>query len=129
MNTGLLSLIIVFSLILLVVLRWAHRCWAKAFLSTLFAPLIGVPIAAVAFMAVTLLLRILNGFLSGFAADISTQTLGVVAGTMTSLFMLVIAVHYCREQRHLSLIETSPRFGPGYSAPKPDVYRMPGPKI
>ncbi|MEM6280502.1 MAG: hypothetical protein AAF733_13550 [Verrucomicrobiota bacterium] len=129
MNSGLFVLVGVASLSLLVILRWSHRCWAKAFLSTLFAPLIAAPLAAVSFMAIAFLLRLLDRFLNGFGIGFTNQTLSVVAGTITALFLLVLAIHYCREQRHLSLIETGPRLGPKFSAPRPDVYRLNGPKI
>lgn len=66
MTEGLTTIVVVSSLILLLALRWAHRCWGKAIMATVFAPLIVVPIGFVAFLAIAFVLRGLNGLLFYF---------------------------------------------------------------
>jgi hypothetical protein len=44
MTTGLPLLILFATILLLVLLRWAHRCWGKAILATIFAPLVAEPL-------------------------------------------------------------------------------------
>ena len=121
MNTGSVALIIVVSIVFLFVLRWCHRCRGKAFLSALFAPLVGVPLSTVAFLAIAFLLRVLNGFLSGFGASISRTSLMMIASLATALVVLFLVVLYCGEQRSLSLVQYGPRFGPRYHAPSPKI--------
>jgi hypothetical protein len=121
MNTGSVALVIVISIVFLFVLRWCHRCWGKAILSALFAPLVGAPIAAVAFLAIALILRTINGFLSSFGASISNTSLTMIASIATALVVLFLVVLYCREQRSLSLVQYGPRFGPRYHAPSPKI--------
>lgn len=121
MTTGTIALTAALTILFLLVLRWSHRSWSKAILSALFTPLVAVPIAGVGFMAVALILRILNGFLSGFGVSFPNTTLTVIAGTITTLLVLFLAFLYCREQRSLSLVTHGPRFGPRYIAPTPKI--------
>ena len=95
----------------LLAMRWAHRSWGKAFLSTFFAPLVAVPMYFVGIIAFGFLLRIINAPLSVAGFGMSKETLGIVAAISTAAIMLALLVHYLRDQRHLSLIETSPRLG------------------
>ncbi|MEM6917241.1 MAG: hypothetical protein AAF491_11810, partial [Verrucomicrobiota bacterium] len=92
-------------------------------------PLVGLPIAAVAFLAVAFVLGILNSLLSGFGLEFSMGTLNVVVTTITALLVLFLGILYGKEQRHLSLIQTGPRLGPPYVVPGPKVFQGYGPKI
>ena len=111
MNETEVRVVAVFTLLFLGLMRWAHRCWGKAFLSTLFAPLIIVPLGGLTYLGVGILLNIFNRFLSGFDVKISIPAIGLIASIMTLAFMLWLTVLYGKDQRHLSLIVTGPGLG------------------
>ncbi len=105
-------------------MRWTHRSWGKAALSTLFAPLVGIPLAGVTFLGVTILFKILNGLLSTFDLAIPLSAISFTAGAVTIGVILWLLAVYCRDQRHLSLVKNGPGLGVSSSAPTPNgVFR------
>lgn len=121
MNSGQLVLTIVIAALFLAALRWSHRCWGKAILSALFAPLVALPLAVVAFLASTFLLGMINGLLSALGPGLSDEVVKTVAVCVSGSLIAYLAYLYCREQRSLSLVETGPRFGPRHDAPLPKI--------
>lgn len=111
MNETEIRVLAVFTLLFLGLMRWAHRCWGKAFLSTLFAPLIVVPLGGVTYIGVGIFFKFLNQFISGFDVQIPVPMIGLIAAIATSALILWLTVLYCRDQRHLTLISTGPSFG------------------
>ena len=108
--------------VLLFLFRWVHRCWGKALIAVVFAPLLAVPLGAVSYLAIFFLLRILNWFPALLDVGIPMATLSTLAWIFTTLFMLLLTVHYCREQRHLSTLERGPINGVVTTAPKAPVF-------
>ncbi len=101
-------------------MRWAHRCWGKAALSTLFAPLVAIPLAGVTFLGVAILFKLLNGLLAAFDAPIPLSVISFIASVVTIVVILWLVAVYCRDQRHLSLVETGPGLGVSMTAPSPN---------
>ncbi|MDF1737765.1 MAG: hypothetical protein P1U86_01300 [Verrucomicrobiales bacterium] len=105
-------------------MRWAHRSWGKAALSTLFAPLVGIPLAGVTFLGVTILFKLLNGLLSTFDVAVPLSAISFIAGAVTIGITLWLLALYCRDQRHLSLVRNGPGLGVSSAAPTPNgVFR------
>lgn len=98
-------------------MRWAHRCPGKAVLSTVFAPLVTFPLAGVTYLGTGILFKLLNGFLSAFDAGIPVSVVEFCAEVVTVAVILWLIGMYCRDQRHLSRVETGP--GPGVRAAAP----------
>lgn len=109
--------------ILLIALRWAHRCWGKAILSTLFAPLIGIPMMVVTYIAFSLVMRILNWFPDQLGYGLPVSALSTVASFLTAVLLLWFGILYLRDQRHLSTLERGARFGGASSSSAPEVFR------
>ena len=121
MTTGLPFLILVATILLLVLMRWAHRCWGKAILSTIFAPLVAAPLGMVTYLAFAFLLRMINGILGAFGFEISTASMHSGAVTLTVVGMLAILLHYCREQRAIAHVKAGPWLGVRYKVSDPKL--------
>ncbi len=120
MTDGTYLIVAIFLPLLLIAMRWAHRTWGRAILSAIFAPLVFVPMYFVGMIAFGFLLRIVNVPLVVAGFGMSNDTLGIVAAVSTTTIMLILFVHYLRDQRHVSLIDTGPRLGvrQTFQAPK-----------
>ncbi|MCG8602634.1 MAG: hypothetical protein MI807_20995 [Verrucomicrobiales bacterium] len=123
MTNGLLVLLLISTALLLILLRWAHRCWGKAILATIFAPLVAAPLGMVAYLAFTFLLRILNGILDVFGFEMSTNVMHTGAVALTVAGMVGLLFHYCREQRSIANVETGPWLGVRYKVADPKLNR------
>ncbi|MDA7926541.1 hypothetical protein N9Z18_01250 [Verrucomicrobiales bacterium] len=121
MNETEVRTVTVFAILFLGLMRWANRCWGKALLSTLFAPLIIAPLGGVTYIGIGILFKFLNRFLSGFEVQIPIPMIGLIASVVTFTIILWLTILYCRDQRHLCLIATGPGLGVVSGDPKPNL--------
>lgn len=121
MTDGLVTITVVSSLILLLALRWAHRCWGKAIMATVFAPLVIVPLGFVAFLAIAFVLRGLNGVLVYFDAGFSTSAVGTTAAVLTISFTIGLLIYYCRDLRSTAGPMKGPWLGTRYTVADPKL--------
>jgi predicted histidine transporter YuiF (NhaC family) len=118
------SSILLATLILLTffcLMRRVYRSWGKAFLATLFTPLVAFPLGLVTLVGVSFLLRGINAVLSVLHLEIAGTALTIAAISITTGIVLAIGFFYYRDQRYLSTVNTGPRFGPRNEAPTPNI--------
>lgn len=111
------------TLVLLLWLRWVHRGWGRALMAALFAPVLVAPLAAVGFLAATFVIRLLTWIPARAGFEVSPEAVQGAAGILTSLLLLAGAIHYTREQRHLSSIEGGSRIGSSLPPSGPRVFQ------
>ncbi len=113
--------IVIGAVVLLLALRWAHRCWGKAVIGTVFAPLIIVPLWFFCYIAFSLIMRGLNWILSGLDLGLSVDVLSTITSILTGIVLLWLGVIYCREQRSTPGSMKGPWLGTRYRVGEPRI--------
>ncbi len=119
----LIFILILATAVLYPVMCWAHRDAGTALLVTIFTPLVAIPMGGLVWLVVGGVLKGFNVFLEYGNIDLSDTTIMKIAWIVTGIAAFVALVFYARDQRHLSLIKTGPRWG-GAAPPSRAVFNQ-----
>ncbi|NRB75568.1 MAG: hypothetical protein HRU46_14495 [Verrucomicrobiales bacterium] len=120
MKNDILILVVVLAFsVLFPVMCWAHRNVGTALITTIFAPLVIIPMGGLVWLIVGGVFKGFNTILEYFGVGMSESTIVMVAWIVTGVVALAGLVFYARDQRHLSTMKSGPRWGGARVNPNP----------
>lgn len=108
-------------LALVLLFRWAHRCWGKGLLSAVFSPLVLVPLGLLLYAILGVGLRFIAAILERVGLEAGTGWTGPIALAITILVAGFLVLRYALDQRAVSKVTSGPWLGVSYEAPKPRI--------
>ncbi len=122
MKNDILILIVILAFsVLFPVMCWAHRNAGTALITTLFAPLVIIPMGGLVWLIVGGVLKGVNTILEYLGVGMAENTIVMVAWVVAGVVALAGLGFYARDQRHLSAMKSGPRWGGARVPPNPTL--------